>query len=305
LSNPEPAQWTATLRSQVEAALRYDPHDPTAWRAAGDLAWRFVDWDTAARWYRQSLAWKPDGLEHIAERLLSLPDGAMRLAAVLPPHPDAWRRLARYQFVQWRFASARESFAKAMQLANRRAVVPPAGEAVYDGSFTAAPELLLSPWMIESARGVEIKRRRADHDPPRLEATFRLGPGNWYHVAQHVMVEPGRRYRLTARVRVDGFEPEETFGVEVVHPYHLGLFAANAKCYADLPLAARLREPWPVCAKEFTTVEQTFTAPDDVLMLDLRLRRFDGDEARGGKVEFTDVSLQPLPDAPPEVADAR
>jgi len=282
---PEP--WENALKPAVQKALEFDPNDPAAWRAAGEMALRHDDPDAAVLWLKGSLTVKLDGLERVAETLLTLPEGSRRFGEVIPEKAEAWKRLARYLFTQWRVPSAVEAFDHAMRLAGTTAIRPPEGEAVSDGDFADDSERLLHPWRIEAARGVKTIRRVEQR---QLEVVFQRGPANWYHVWQEVAVEPGRNYRLSASLQVDGFSPDETFGVEAVHPYEISLFAANARCYAAA--GPSYRQPLPVSDGRFVTVETTFRAPDGVRVLIVRPRRFGGDEKASGTLRIRAVSLR-------------
>jgi hypothetical protein len=299
----DPRQWAARIKPEVERALVYDAQDPAMRRAAGELALAHDDLPTALQWFRASLTWKLDGLEEVVEALLSTPDGDRRLGEAIPNTAEAWRRLARYLFSLWRVDTARWAFLHAMRLAGTTPIWMTGEQALLDGDFSADPERMLHPWVIEPARGVQLAREAAPSDPVGLTAVFEGGPGNWYHVTQLAPVEPGRRYRLSARVRVQGFGADETLGVEAVHPFDPALFAANAKCYAAPPdRHSGRREGWPVSAAQFVRVEQEFVVPDGLRMLSVRLRRFGGESLRSGRVWFTDVSLEELPPSPPAPA---
>lgn len=297
---PGAQAWAAAVKPAVVGALAFDPQDPGKWRVAGDLAVGADDVDTAVTWYRASLAWKLDGVDAVIESLLGHPDGALRLAEAIPEDAEAWRRVASYLYDNWRVDAAHDAFTKALALENLTPLWPPAGEAISDGDFTADQHCLLHPWTVTPLRGIDVIRERHDQSGA-LRVTFGRGESNWYHVTQRVAVQPGHRYRLSARVRVEGFEQAESFGVEAVHPYDVGLFAADARCYATRP--ARGAPPWPVSDGSFVTVSTDLTPPPGLRMLSVRLRRFGGDPRAGGRVTFTAVSLQPVPEPKEEPLD--
>lgn len=308
---PDPESWEKQYRPLVEEALRYDPLEPAIWRSAGDLAIEHDDLASAVAWYRSSLNWKLDGLEKVVAHLLTAPDGLRRLAEVVPETGEAWRRLADYLFEQWRFSGAEAAFDHALELENKQAIRPPAGEAVLDGDFDQDADRLLHPWVVQSARGALVKRETAEDGKGSLKISFQNGPANWYHVSQLVEVTPGRRYRLSARVRVEGFAAEEQFGVEVVHPFDARLFAKDARCNAGKRYGLAEDDGLPVSRGEVVVVETVLVVPDGsgadeagaLRMLRVRLRRFGGDPQASGKVIFSGVSLRLLPETKDTVLD--
>jgi len=309
---PDVERWMQHDKRQVQQALRYDPQEPAIWRSAGDLAIEHGDLDAAIEWYRYSLSWKLDGLEKIVARLLAAPDGSRRLAEAIPENGEAWRRLADYLFRQWRFSAAESAFERALSLENKQPIRAPEGEAVLDGEFRLDADLLLHPWVIQSVRGAMVKRETTDEGKGVLKISFQNGPANWYHVSQLVEVQPGRRYRLSANVRVEGFAADEQFGVEVVHPFEARLFAKDARCRAGQRYGWSRDDGLAVSRGAFVVVETEVTVPDGngagadagaLRMLRVRLRRFGGDPQAHGKVAFTGVSLRLLPETKDAVLD--
>jgi len=290
--------WDQQWRPALEKGLAYDPDDPRLWRAAGDLALEHNDNTFAVRCYWRSLRFKLDGIEHVAGRLLGHPEAMPLVGKAIPDRPDAWRRLADYLFAQWRFDAAADAWARTLAYHNQTPLDQAPGEAVADGDFTADSARLLHPWRETKVPGVETIRE-TDADGGALRVVFHRGPGNWYHVRQAVPVEPGARYRLRAEVKVDGFVPDETFGVEVVHPYEAKIFAAVARCY----VGGRPTKSWPVSDGQFVTVETELTVPAGLRMLHVRLRRFGGEDKAVGRVWFKDVSLQVRPQAEDKTVD--
>ncbi len=297
LDPPDAQTWQTQTKPALALAAAFDPEDPGLWRAAGDLALNQNDTEMAVRCYRQSLRWKLDGVAVVAERLLDHPDGAALLDDAIPKNAVARRKLADYLLDQWRFDAAREAFAQALRLEGRAPSLPPAGEVISDGDFTADPALLLRPWEVVEVPGVDILHDRNDEGGV-LRVAFKRGPGNWYHVKQEVPVEPGGRYRLAALVSVDGFVASETFGVEAVHPYEATLFAADARCRVS-----GRHDLWPASNGEFVTVTTELTVPPGLRMLSVRLRRFGGDARDAGHVSFTNVSLVRLPEPEEKTVD--
>jgi len=292
-------RWREQYRGAVAAALKYDPHDAAILRAAGDLALAYGDEEAARSWHRQALALRLDGLEEIAAQWLDRLGGPAALDEVIPRTGEARRRLAQFYFGEWLFADARDVFTTALALAGDTPVWPEAEETIADGDFRAEERLLLHPWEIEPVRNVRLERQSDKQGTSFLRASFHHGPFNWYHVFQRVPVEPGRRYRLSARVRVEGFVATEEFGVEAVHPYAAELFSAGARCRAGG--AAAENDAMPVSAGRFVDTAVEFDVPPDLRLLTVRLRRFGVGRAEKGFVDFAAVSLKPA--AQPE-ADA-
>jgi len=294
------ALWRSQRKQETIDALRFDPSNPALWRVAGDLAWRHNDVEAAREWYRVALSEKQDDLETIVQNLLTRPEGEALVNEVVPVTGPALRRLAQYYFDNWRFADATETFAAALRLEGAEPIAPTGDETLLDGDFNLASEKLLHPWIVEPARGVSVARIAEPDQRSLLQVHFRRGPTNWYHVVQQVPVQPGRRYRLSALVRVEDFASSDTFGVEAVHPYAVDLFAADTRCHAG---RSKRSSALPASDGRFVRVQTDFVVPDGLRLLTVRLRRFSGKQESTGTVEFTGVSLQLLPE-PEETPDA-
>lgn len=297
LDGANPENWRRELRAAVADALRYDPQDPALWRAAGDLAVRHGDPDTAAQWYRQSLTYRLDGLAQVADKLLLDPEGSGRLAEAVPETAPALRELARYYYARWRLAEAYQIFARALALEGIEPLAPSPGQALLDGDFSQSQDRLLYAWQTERAQGVSVKRVREEEDESFLSVRFRHGPDNWYHVYQQAPVIAGQRYRLSARVRSEGFSPATQLGVEVVHPYEASLYAASdARCRARRGSGSVADKSLPVCGERFTLIETELTIPDGLWMVKVRLRMLDKGKKGAGRADFTDISLRQVAD---------
>jgi hypothetical protein len=231
-------------------------------------------------------------VDEIVRRLSLVPDGDRVLAQAIPHTGAALRRLAQIYFDVWRFADARATWTAALRLDGATPVWPSGGEALLDGEFNQDEHRLLYHWIVESMAGVNLERK-TEGGESFLAADFAHGPDNWFHVTQAVPVEPGRRYRLTARVRVKGFAPDDLFGVEAVHPYAAELFAARAVCLAGPAEPSRAVSPYPVSNGSFVTVHVDLTVPEGLHLLSVRLRRW-APNSGAGRVDFTGVSLRRL-----------
>ncbi|HPQ71085.1 MAG TPA: hypothetical protein PKW95_18310 [bacterium] len=299
LAEPDRPSWREQYRDALAAALKFDPQDAVILRAAGDLALAYDDEEAARSWHRQALALRLDGLEEVAAQWLDRLDGPAALDEVIPRSGEARRRLAQFYFGEWLFADAREVFATALALEGKTPLWPEADETISDGDFRADENLLLHPWEIEPVRNVRLDHLNDKREGSFLRASFRHGPFNWYHVFQRVPVEPGRRYRLRARVRVEGFVAVEEFGVEAVHPFAAELYSAGARCRAGG--ASAENDDMPVSAGRFVDVAVEFDVPLGLRLLTVRLRRFGVGQAEKGSVDFAAVSLKPV--AQPEAGD--
>ncbi len=282
-------RWDRELRAEMQAALFYDPEEPGLWRTAGGLALDHGDTRSAVAWYQHSLQRQLDGLEEIAERLTLMVDGERLLAEAIPHTPAALRRLARWQFDAWRFADAQRTWTEALRLAKTTPLWASDGEAVLDGDFGEDESRLLHPWVVAPLAGVTVERRAAGVER-FVSILFNRGVDNWYHVTQQVPVEPGRRYRLSARVRVQGFAPEDRLGVEAVHPYAAEFFAAVALCQAA---TTERSNGIPVSNGQWVTVSTDLMVPPNLHLLSIRLRRA-GTASGTGQVDFASVSLRRL-----------
>ncbi|MCB9487170.1 MAG: hypothetical protein H6684_00405 [Deltaproteobacteria bacterium] len=280
--------------ARVDEALAMDPHQPDRLRAAASVALRHGQVETAMGYYTRAFELSAEGLEEAWAALFNVVPRIDRLFEITPRTANAQQRLSRFFADRWRFEQSEKAW-RAYREAARLPILTKINdsEAVNpDFAFKLGDQF--RDWHIIQVDGAVVTQ--ADSPPARLTVELEDGPANYFHVQQDVPVTPGGRYYLSVRVRVRDETRLARYGIEATHPFGPEEFNAGADCTVS-PRDEGVR---PCRIGEWTSVDTTFTVPDDLPVLRLRLRRHPGpmDESATATAEFTRVRLIPLPDGP-------